>query len=190
MRVILFTGKGGVGKTSLAAATAVKSAATGKRTMVLSTDIAHSLADSLDVELGNEPREIVPNLWGQETDIYVLLKQGAYVYAANSNKLDLAVAEDLRAVTGAQSFFKDAPVALVFVADLSKMGNGSNEGKKNTANIDVGYISQNVYLFCASEGLATGVRAWIDKDVLAKAMKLTPNQHIILAQSVGFPVEK
>ncbi|XUX00217.1 MAG: TRC40/GET3/ArsA family transport-energizing ATPase [Dehalogenimonas sp.] len=74
MRVILFTGKGGVGKTSLAAATAVRAADMGKRTIVLSTDIAHSLADSLDVELGNEPREVIPNLWGQETEIYKTLE--------------------------------------------------------------------------------------------------------------------
>ncbi|APV45348.1 arsenite-transporting ATPase [Dehalogenimonas formicexedens] len=74
MRVILFTGKGGVGKTSLAAATAVRSADMGKRTLVLSTDIAHSLADSLDVELANEPREVIPNLWGQETEIYKTLE--------------------------------------------------------------------------------------------------------------------
>src|SRR5208282_1263027 len=81
----------------------------------------------------------------QETDIYVLLKQGAYVYSAKSNKLDLVVAEDIRALGGTQAFVKDAPVTLVFVADLSKMGGGTNEDKKNTANIDVGYISQNVY---------------------------------------------
>jgi arsenite-transporting ATPase len=74
MRVILFTGKGGVGKTSLAAATAVRAADMGKRTLVLSTDIAHSLADSLDVELANEPRQVIPNLWGQETEIYKTLE--------------------------------------------------------------------------------------------------------------------
>jgi SagB-type dehydrogenase family enzyme len=123
----------------------------------------------------------------QETDIYVLLKQGAYVYAANSNKLDLVVAEDLRAVSGAQSFVKDAPVTLVFVADLSKMGNGSNEDKKNTANIDVGYISQNVYLFCASEGMATVARGSVDRAALGPKLKLRPDQMIILGQTVGFP---
>ncbi|KTB49190.1 arsenite efflux ATP-binding protein ArsA [Dehalogenimonas alkenigignens] len=74
MRVILFTGKGGVGKTSLAAATAVRAADMGKRTLVLSTDIAHSLADSFDVELANEPRQIIANLWGQETEIYKTLE--------------------------------------------------------------------------------------------------------------------
>jgi nitroreductase len=123
----------------------------------------------------------------QETGIYVLLKQGTYVYSANSNKLDLVVAEDIRALGGTQAFVKDAPVTLVFVADLSKMGNGSNEDKKNTANIDVGYISQNVYLFCASEGLVTGARGSVDRATLGPKLKLRPDQMIILAQSVGYP---
>ena len=123
----------------------------------------------------------------QETDIYVLLKQGAYVYAANSNRLDLVVAEDIRAVSGAQSFLKDAPVTLVFVANLSKMGNGSNEDKKNTANIDVGYISQNVYLFCASEGMATVAVGSVDRAALGAKLKLRPDQMVILGQPVGFP---
>ena len=70
MRIILYTGKGGVGKTTVAAATALRCAERGLRTVVLSTDLAHSLADSLDVPLGPEPRQIAPNLWAQETDIY------------------------------------------------------------------------------------------------------------------------
>jgi nitroreductase len=123
----------------------------------------------------------------QETDIYVLLKQGAYVYAAKSNKLDLVVADDIRALGGTQAFVKDAPLTLVFVADLSKMGGGSNEDKMNTANIDVGYISQNVYLFCASEGLVTGARMSVDRATLGPKLKLRPDQMIVLAQSVGYP---
>ncbi len=123
----------------------------------------------------------------QETDIYVLLKSGAYVYAAKSNKLDLVVAEDIRALGGTQDFVKDAPVTLVFVADLAKMGKGSNEDKMNTAHIDVGYISQNVYLFCTSEGLVTGARMSVDRAALGTKLKLRPDQMIILAQSAGYP---
>jgi len=66
MRVILYTGKGGVGKTTVAAATAVKCASLGYRTLVISTDAAHSLGDSLDMEIGDQPTEIAPNLWAQE----------------------------------------------------------------------------------------------------------------------------
>ena len=120
----------------------------------------------------------------QETDIYVLLKSGAYVYSAASNQLNQVVADDIRALGGTQSFVKDAPVTLVFVADLAKCGN--NEGGRNTANVDVGYISQNVYLFCASEGLATGARGSVDRKALGEKLKLRPDQLIVLGQSVGY----
>lgn len=68
MRIILYTGKGGVGKTSIAAATAVRSASEGKKTLVVSTDPAHSLGDSFDIKLSNEPVELRENLWAQEID--------------------------------------------------------------------------------------------------------------------------
>jgi nitroreductase len=122
----------------------------------------------------------------RETDIYVLLKQGAYVYSAVSNKLDLIVTNDIRALGGLQSFVKDTPVTLVLVADLAKAG-GDTAGNRDFVNIDVGYISQNVYLFCASEGLVTGARAMVDKKALGEQLKLRPDQLIVLAQSVGYP---
>jgi arsenite-transporting ATPase len=68
MRIILYTGKGGVGKTSIAAATALKSAQRGLKTLVVSTDAAHSLGDSLDIKLSPEPVEVSKNLWAQEID--------------------------------------------------------------------------------------------------------------------------
>src|ERR1035441_10539984 len=68
MRVILYTGKGGVGKTTVAAATAVRCAARGQRTLVISTDAAHSLGDSLDREIGEVPTAVAPNLWAQEVN--------------------------------------------------------------------------------------------------------------------------
>jgi arsenite-transporting ATPase len=74
MRILLYTGKGGVGKTTVAAATAVRLAELGQRTVVMSTDLAHSLADSFDRRLEPEPVQIAPNLWAQETDIYYNLK--------------------------------------------------------------------------------------------------------------------
>lgn len=121
----------------------------------------------------------------QETDIYVILKPGAYVYDARSNQLDLVVKEDLRSLAGTQAFATNAPVTLVFVADLAKMGTWSNEEKKRFTNIDVGYISQNAYLFCASEGLVTVARASVDQKALGMKLKLRPDQMIVLAQSVG-----
>lgn len=74
-RVLLYTGKGGVGKTTCAAATALRCAELGYRTIVLSTDSAHSLGDSLDIDLGPEPTNIAPNLWAQETDVYYNLRK-------------------------------------------------------------------------------------------------------------------
>jgi arsenite-transporting ATPase len=76
MRIILYTGKGGVGKTSIAAATAVKSARDGKKTLVVSTDPAHSLGDSFDIKLSNEPTELAENLWAQEIDTIHEVEQG------------------------------------------------------------------------------------------------------------------
>ncbi len=75
MRIILFTGKGGVGKTTAAAATALQSAKAGYKTLVVSTDPAHSLSDALDVELQPEPTQIDENLWGQEFDVYYSMKK-------------------------------------------------------------------------------------------------------------------
>ena len=94
-------------------------------------------------------------------------------------------AQDIRPFTGTQSFVATAPLNLVYVADLSKAGSGADTDLFTAA--DAGFISQNVYLFCASENLATVVRGSIDRVALAKAMKLRPEQKIILAQTVGYP---
>src|SRR5579883_2161859 len=76
MRIILYLGKGGVGKTTISAATAVRSAALGKRTLVVSTDLAHSLADSLNKPLASEPEEIAPDLWAQEVNVLDEVRRG------------------------------------------------------------------------------------------------------------------
>lgn len=124
----------------------------------------------------------------QETAIYVILKEGAYVYDAKANQLDLAAKGDYRRLAGTQRFATNAPVTLVFVADLAKMaGKWTPEEKRNYAYVDVGYISQNAYLFCASEGLVTGARGSVDREALGAALKLRQDQLIVLAQSVGYP---
>jgi nitroreductase len=123
----------------------------------------------------------------QETDIYVILKQGAYLYDAKANALKLALKADLRSLAGTQDFATNAPVTLVFVADQAKMGKWTPEEKRNYAYIDAGYISQNAYLFCASEGLVTGARASVDRKALAAKLELRPDQLVVLAQSIGYP---
>jgi SagB-type dehydrogenase family enzyme len=121
----------------------------------------------------------------QEIDIYVATADGLYLYDAKANQLVPVARDDVRAQTGTQSFVKDAPLNLVYVADLARTRSGSDRDMYVAA--DTGFIAQNVYLFCASEGLATVVRGSIDRPVLAKAMRLRPDQRIILAQTVGYP---
>jgi len=123
----------------------------------------------------------------QEIDIYVVKSDGAYLYDAENNDLIQIVSGDIRSLAGSQPFVKDAPLNLVYVADLSKMSRISIQEKDFYSATDTGFISQNVYLFCSSAGLATVVRGWVDKVALAKALKLRPNQKIILAQTIGYP---
>jgi len=123
----------------------------------------------------------------QEIDIYVATKDGLYLFDAKENMLQPILAEDIRGLTGKQSFVKEAPVNLIYVANLSKMSKLSPEDVNFYAATDTGFISENVYLYCASEGLATVVRGWVDKPALAKAMKLGSDKIIVLAQTVGYP---
>lgn len=123
----------------------------------------------------------------QEIDVYVALARGLYVYDAKKNQLNPVVAQDLRGAAGVQAFVKAAPVNLIYVADLSKTGRSSADDKGFYTAADVGFIAENVYLFCASEGLAAVVRGSIDRPALARSMKLRPEQKILLAQTVGYP---
>jgi nitroreductase len=120
-------------------------------------------------------------------NIYVATAAGLYFYDAKSSLLKPILAEDIRGLTGTQAFVKEAAVNLIYVADYSRISSSSDEVKTMYAGAATGFISQNVYLYCASEGLATVVRAMIDRPALAKVMGLRTDQKIILAQSVGYP---
>jgi SagB-type dehydrogenase family enzyme len=122
----------------------------------------------------------------QEIDIYAITADCTFLYDAKAHALNPVANEDLRALAGTQPFPKDAPLNLVFVADFAKMGNSSEENKLLLSGADTGFISQNVYLYCASEGLATVVRASVDRAALGKALGLRTEQRIVLAQSVGY----
>lgn len=115
----------------------------------------------------------------QEFILYVVLKSGVYVYDSKANELILKAEGDFRSATGKQDFVTVAPLNLVFVADLTK---NSAEG----AAIDAGYISQNVYLYCASAGLGTVVRGWFDKAEVQAALQLSETEEPILTQTVGY----
>ena len=123
----------------------------------------------------------------QEIDIYVATADGLFVYDAKAHALNPVLNKDIRALTGGQPFVKEAPVNLVYVADFSKMGDAEEDVKVFCSAANTGFISQNVYLYCASEGLATVVRGLIDRPALEKAMGLRPDQKVTLAQSVGYP---
>ncbi len=123
----------------------------------------------------------------QEIDVYVVTANGAYLYDAAGNALKPVASGDLRALAGVQEFVKEAPVTLVFVADGARMKGSKPEDRQPYAWADAAFVSQNVYLYCASEGLATGVRAMVERPALAKALKLGESQIIAFAQSVGFP---
>jgi arsenite/tail-anchored protein-transporting ATPase len=106
MRIILYLGKGGVGKTTISAATAVRSATLGKRTLVVSTDLAHSLADCFDTPLDSEPIELAPNLWAQEVNVLDEMRnswgkvQEKMSQALRKSGIDSVMAEELALIPG------------------------------------------------------------------------------------------
>lgn len=125
MRIILYLGKGGVGKTTTAAATAIRCAELGYRTLVASTDIAHSLSDSLGIELNDEPKQIADNLWAQEisavADIYKYwdtLQSFISGFVANTAGLNRVIADELSAIPG-----MDEIVSLLHINKQAKQGN-------------------------------------------------------------------
>jgi len=123
----------------------------------------------------------------QEIDVYAALPEGLYLYEPAPHRLRLVVATDVRRVTGYQDFVDEAPLDLVLVADHSRMKMVPASKRESYASVAAGAITQNVYLYCASAGLATVTRAWIDRGALSAAMGLEPDQQVILSQTVGMP---
>ena len=149
-----------------------------------------TLADLLWAGYGiNRPgtgRRTAPSAMNtQEVDIYIALREGVYLYQPQHQSLKLVSARDIRAQTGGGDFAKVAPVNLIYVADLSRFNQAEPESRRFYAAFDAGCISQNVYLYCASAGLATVVHE-LDRKPLIAALNLKPDQQIILAQAVGF----
>ena len=123
----------------------------------------------------------------QEVEVYAVMEEGAYLYDPKANRLVAVAKGDFRKQTGKEEFSASAPLNLVYVADASKMKDTTPEDQLLYSAADTGSISQNVYLFCASEGLATVVRASVDRKETAAALKLPPQKKITLAQTVGYP---
>jgi SagB-type dehydrogenase family enzyme len=121
----------------------------------------------------------------QEIDIYVFTEEGVFIYNAQVHSLIRIADEDLRKYTGTQDFVEKAAVNLVYIADHSKSKSKDPVDRSKTSHIDTGFIAQNVYLYCASQGLGCVVRGSVDKAVLADKLNLREDQEIIVAQSVG-----
>jgi len=124
----------------------------------------------------------------QDVDIYVVLKQGIYLYEVKNHELLPVVSGDFRKDTGMQSYVGAAPLNLVYVSDLAKLDFAKERGDQiMIAAIDAGHCSQNVYLYGAAANLAVVTRASIDKVQMAGILKLRPEQLIVIAQTVGYP---
>jgi nitroreductase len=123
----------------------------------------------------------------QDIDVYAATADGLFLYLPKEHALKKVAGEDVRGAMGMQDFAKIVPLNLVYVSDYTKIPRGTDEDKRSISGTHTGFISLNVYLFCASEGLSTVVRGLMDQQAMTKVMKLRPEQHITLAQSVGYP---
>jgi len=123
----------------------------------------------------------------QEIDVYAAMASGLYRYDPRIHALTLTVADDVRRVTGYQDFVDEAPLDLIYVADHTRMRMVPAAQRESYASVAAGAIAENVYLYCAAAGLATVIRAWIDRGALTQAMALTPDHQVLLSQTIGLP---
>ncbi len=122
----------------------------------------------------------------QDIEIYLTTKNGLFLYKAEEHALEKKSDKDFREVSGKQDFVKVAALNLIYVSNLNKLGNSPVEVKRMTAATHCGFIGQNVYLYCASEGLISVFRSWIDKDKIAEVLKLPEGFEVIYTQTVGY----
>jgi len=120
-------------------------------------------------------------------DVYAAMADGVWLYDPKAHALEPYLSADIRADTGLQDFAGKAPLNLVYVAHGEKMTNVPPEDRRLYASVDTGFIGQNGYLVCASEGLATVFRGGIDYKKLNQAMRLPAEQFATFAQTVGYP---
>ena len=123
----------------------------------------------------------------QDIDVYVVMKSGAYIYNHTKHSLNFITGGDHRAlVAGRQENFAVAPLFCVMVSDFSRFSSGDDSSKMVIAAYDAGIVSQNISIFCASVGLDTRVRAWMDKEKLRDILKLKDSQHLMLNNPVSY----
>jgi SagB-type dehydrogenase family enzyme len=129
----------------------------------------------------------------QEIKIYVATKKGVYLYDEKKHQLIQTLSKDIRENIGTQKMMHSAPVGLVYVSDYSKMTNflyRTDEHRSFMSATDVGFISQNVYLYCAAANLSTVVLALVKRERLHKIMNLNDHEKIVYTQVVGKSLDK
>lgn len=162
-----------------------------ERTFVARRPDAQTLSNLLWAAWGfNRPgRRTAPSSHNrQEIDLYVAMEQGLYLYDAVANLLRLVLGDDIRRQTGVpiQSFVGSAPIEIILVCNRSKIKGKTDEELLAATYANTGFISENIYLFCASFGLSTVIRAMVDRPALAQIMQLHDDQMITLVQTVGY----
>ena len=149
------------------------------------SDLLWSAAGINRSDLGGRTSPSAMN--AQEVDVYVALPNGLFLYAAPTQSLHLVAPTDVRRVTGYQDFVDTAPLDLIYVADHGRMRLVPAARREAYASVAAGAMAQNVYLYCASAGLSTVLRAWLNHDALMQAMGLGSDHQVLLAQTVGRP---
>ncbi len=120
-------------------------------------------------------------------DLYAAMADGVWLYDPKAHALTPHLKADIRAQTGLQDFVATAPLNLVYVAHGERMHDVAPADRRFFASVDTGFIGQNVYLFCASEGLATVFRGAVPYAKLERTLALGPEQFVTFAQTVGYP---
>ncbi len=149
------------------------------------SDVLWAAAGINRPELGGRTAPSALN--AQEVTVYAAMASGLFRYEPDTHRLVQVSAGDVRRVTGYQDFVDDAPLDLVYVADHTRMKLVPAAQRSAYAFAAAGAMMQNVYLCCASQGLAAVTRAWFDHRALAEAMALAPDDQLLLSQTVGAP---
>jgi len=175
----------------------------GGKPLMQALNDRHSSRNFTEQELS--PRQLADMLWAanginrpdgrrtapsarnkQEIEIYITTARGSYQYDAVKNSLIGISSEDIRAKTGGQPFVKDAAVNILYVCNKSRAASTDETGALINAAFTAGACAQNVYLYCASEGLGSVVRGSFNRDELKVLLKLSDQQVIVMAQTVGY----
>lgn len=152
------------------------------------TDLSDLLWTANGINRPEEGKRTAPSAMNkQDVDVYVVLPEGTYLYDAKAHQLNLVAEGDHRgAVAGGQAFVKSAPVSLLLVSDLSRLGDAKNTHTQLMGAVDAGIVSQNISIFCSAAKLATVPRASMDTAKLKSVLKLTDTQLPLMNHPVGY----